>query len=186
LKALLAAATLLALLPGCRDFPSLRALPKDPGLFLLKPADAGFEATLNQSITISHGENSVELQAVVEVSKDSVTMVALGPFGNRVLSIVYDGRDIQEWRDPSLPQELPSKLILRDLQLAYWSPAAVSDALPKGWSLKVMPKRRSVSYEDMPMIGIDFKGDHFKDRLVFTHRGLGYKLVIEALDDSND
>ena len=121
----------LLLICGCAG---LKPRPADPGLFLLSPASAGFSTTLTQVISVAKGVSaSVEVMAVVEISPESVKLAALGPMGNRVLSLDWDGKNLKQERDPTLPKDFPVELILRDMMLAYWTEASILEALPAHW-----------------------------------------------------
>lgn len=175
---IIAAAALLA--AGCA---SMKPRPSDPGLFLLKPADAGFSATLTQVLTVSKGVSaSVDVMAVVEISPESVKLAALGPMGNRVLSLEWDGKKLKQERDLTLPKEFPAELILRDMMLAYWSEASLREALPSHWDLRIDKHRREFFKNGNSVIAITYFGDPFKDPIDFEHKALGYKLHIRQVD----
>jgi len=168
----------LLLLSGCA---ASRPRPADPGLFLLKPAEAGFSATLTQVISVSKAGSSVEVMAVVEISPESVKLAALGPMGNRVLSLVWDGKKLIQELDPSLSKDFPATLTLRDMMLAYWSQEAVSKALPARWAMKLSPGKREFFKDGNEVILISYSGDPFKDPIDFEHKALGYKLRIRQV-----
>jgi hypothetical protein len=173
----------LLLACGCA---ALKPRPADPGLFLLKPADAGFSATLTQVVSVAKGVSaSVDVMAVVEITPESVKLAALGPMGNRVLALEWDGQTLVEERDPSLPKDFPAQLILRDMMLAYWSQAAIQEALPTHWSLKFEKASRAFFKNGQEVIHIAFSGDPFKEPIDFEHKTLGYKLHIRQVE-SND
>jgi hypothetical protein len=162
-------------LPGCA---ALRPRPEDPGLSLLPPSEAGFTRTLTQAVTVRRGDRSIQTTVVAELGRDADRLVVLGPLGSRVLTLVWDGRHLSQTRSPELPDDFPGELVLRDLQLCYWSPESIRKALPGGWSLALAPGTRSVLHEGRPVIDIRFQGDRFLAPISLTHRTLGYALSI--------
>lgn len=175
------ACALLAITLALTHCAALRPRPKDPGLTLLPPAGAGFTRTLTQTLTVHRGEHTLQSLVVAQISPTSDRLVALGPLGNRVLTLVWDGKHLSQERDPSLPAEFPAQLVLRDLQLAYWTPASVRAGLPSGWTLEEGDHERVIKDEGEAVISIHFAGDPFKDSIDFEHKTLGYRLTIEQV-----
>jgi len=170
-----------ALLAGCA---ALKPRPLDPGLFLLAPAGAGIEISLNQALTFIKGDKRYESLAMVQVDKGSVSVAGIGPLGNRMLTLHWDGKKLDEERDPGLPQELPARLMLRDLQLAYWGADSVKAALGRGWSLDDSPLARVISKGGSAVISIRYAGpDHWHERAIFEHLGLGYRLEVSPVQE---
>ena len=163
--------------------------PKDPGLFLLSPSEAGRELSLQQQLRFSRGKAVFEAVAAIEIDRQSMRLAALGPLGNRMLSLVWDGKNYSEEKDPRLPKELPLKLILRDIQLAYFPAEALQKNLPAGWTLKDGPKFRSLESGGEEIIRIRYDGSQrWNSPLIFEHLGLGYHLEVQPInnDEPND
>jgi hypothetical protein len=133
--------------------------PADPGLFLVAPSAAAKQASLSQSVRVA----------------------ALGPMGNRILMLEWDGKDYKEERDPHLPQDFPAKVVLRDLTLALFPAQAVRKALPSSdWSLQEKPRARELLLDGKPVIHIDYSTDDPWNSIIhFRHLTLGYQLEIQ-------
>ena len=178
----------VALLAGCSTVaPRQEPGPvrSDPGLFLLAPAAAGFEASLTHEVTFDRGTAHFEGMAIVEVSSADVVLAGLSPFGTRMLSLRWDGKRLSQERDASLPKQLPLEIILRDIQLVFWPAAAIRSALPgMRWALSDEGRDRVLLEVGRPVVRIRFSSD---DRLhadvEFEHLGLGYRLKIHPLQD---
>jgi hypothetical protein len=183
LRALLSALGLCLFL-GCAA-AGTKARPRDPGLFLLAPSEAGAELSVTQSLSFSKGASHFEALAVLQVDRQAVTLVGLGPMGNRLLSLRWDGSRLDKERDPQLPKELPLELILRDVQLAYWPAEAVRRALPKGgWSLQDGERLRVLSQAGADIVRIRYQGaDRWHSATTFEHLGMGYRLDITPIKD---
>lgn len=173
---------LACLAAGCAAF---KPRPADPGLFLLAPLDAQVELTVTQQLKFSKGGQHFETLAVIELSREMLSMAALGPLGNRMLALRWDGKTLEQERDPSLPADLPLQLILRDLQLALWPAESVQAAIKaKFWSLEDLGSKRILSKNGMEVVRITFgSGDRWHSTILFEHLTLGYRLEIQPLKD---
>jgi hypothetical protein len=138
------AAGLLA--AGCASLAArdVSALP------LLPPAGFGVEASRSQRLAISRLDEakaqapergSLTLDAVVEVDAEALRVAGF-LLGQRVLLLVWDGRHLEEAREPVVPAALRGDAVLRDLQLVYWPAAEIRARLPAGWRLEEDAGRR--------------------------------------------
>jgi hypothetical protein len=175
---------LLALLSGCA---ALKPRPVDPGLFLIAPSAAGKEVEVEQSVRVeSRAGTRFDTLAAVELDARVLRVVAVGPLGNRIMSLEWDGKHYTEQRDPHVPADFPLKLVLRDLELALFPAGAVRTALPsRAWSLVEAPRHRELRHDGKPVIVIDYSNDDpWKAKIDFRHLTIGYRLRIETLDPS--
>lgn len=101
----------------------------------LAPAALGDSISLQQHLTVERGGRIDELDAAIEVDAANVGMVGLA-FGQRVLTIDYDGKELTTWRHVMLPAQVRGEDVLEDMQLALWPVAAVAAALPSGWRIE--------------------------------------------------
>jgi hypothetical protein len=127
-------ATLLALvlLAGCatqKPAPVARLGLK------LAPAALGESLSLQQHLTVERNGRIDELDAAIEVDAAHVDMVGLA-FGQRVLSLKYDGKELTSWRHLMLPKQVRGEDVLEDMQLALWPVEAIAAALPAGWRVE--------------------------------------------------
>jgi hypothetical protein len=151
---------------------------------LLKPADAGVTLELTQSLVFEKGGTRSESLAAIEVSPEAVAVVGLSPLGNRMLGLRWDGKNYEEERDPSLPKELPLKLILRDMMTAFWPLEAVKAKLPQGWSIEDELGCRTLFQDGHPVIRIHYDAaDRWHGKTNFEHLTLGYRLEITPLPE---
>lgn len=156
--------------------------PADPGLFLVAPSAAAKQASLSQSVRMTSDKGATfETLAAVEIDPHYLRVAALGPMGNRILMLEWDGKDYKEERDPNLPKDFPAKVVLRDLTLALFPAEAVRKALPSSdWSLQEKPRARELSLDGKPVIHIDYSTDDPWNSIIhFRHLTLGYQLEIQ-------
>ncbi|MEJ0098400.1 MAG: DUF3261 domain-containing protein [Pseudomonadota bacterium] len=121
---------------GARGFEALPLLP---------PAAFGAEASNVQRLTLSResGGQKLALDAAVEVDANELRVAGM-LLGQRILLLDWDGKALQEQREPVVPKALDGRAILRDLQLVYWPAAAIRAALPQGWRLEEKAARRQL------------------------------------------
>ena len=171
---------------GASACAAIAARPADPGLFLIAPSAAGRVVSVAQAVRVEHegGAEPFETLAAVELDRHWLRVAALGPLGNRVLFLEWDGNVFHEERDPHLPAQFPSKLVLRDLELALFPAAAVRAALPsRAWSLVDGPRHRELRLDGKPVIAIDYSADDpWKSDVHFRHFTLHYQLEIHPVD----
>jgi hypothetical protein len=167
----------LALVVSCaRVGPS----DKDPGLFLLSPATAGFVGRLIEDTALTTDGHTVNATVLVEVTPQVVKLAVLSPLGARLLSLQWDGTHLAKSVDPSLPKDFPAELVLRDFQLARWPAEVVRHALPKSWTLQELPDARVLSHDGKERIHIGFTRDREAEAVAFEHRGLGYRVDLHV------
>jgi len=175
-------ALLLSLLAaGCA---AVSKVPEDPGLFLVAPGSAKREFSVTQSVRIEPKEGEpFETLAAVELDATGLRVAALGPMGNRILFLEWDGTNYHEEHDPHLPQNFPLKLVLRDLMLSLFPADAVRKELPSDWTLQDLPRKRIVSHGEKPIIVIEYSADdRFQSDVNFQHLTAGYRLKIRTVD----
>jgi hypothetical protein len=146
----------------------------------LAPSAFGRALALDQRVRVELPDRNIVLDAVVQIDPDSITIVALS-MGERVLTIVYDGRTISERRVPKLPPEVHGAEILSDMQAALWPGSAVRSALPAGWTLTDAANSRVLSYDGRAMLTIDYAGDpRWSGRITVRSERPRYTLVIDS------
>lgn len=130
IKRRLAALAAALALAGCASAPDA---PARLGL-KLTPAALGTAISVQQHLTVERGGRIDELDAALEVDAARVQLVGLA-FGQRVLSLEYNGKELTSWRHVMLPSQVKAEDVLEDVQLALWPAAAISAALPAGWAV---------------------------------------------------
>jgi hypothetical protein len=130
------------------------AQPERLGL-KLAPAELGAEIALQQHLKIARHGRIDELDAALEVDAQHLELVGLA-FGQRVLSLHYDGKELKSWRHAMLPAQVRAEDVLEDLQLTLWPIEAISKALPTGWRIQDAGLRRTLYKEDSVVTVIDY------------------------------
>jgi hypothetical protein len=170
---LFAAALLLA---GCAD---KAPAPARLGL-RLAPSALGESISLQQHLTVERGGRTDDLDAMLEADPTQVDLVGLA-FGQRVLSLHYDGKEITSWRHPMLPSQVRAEDVLEDLQLTLWPATAVAQALPAGWRIEEKGLRRTLYLHDAVVATIDYSGTpRWSGTVVLQNLRYKYRLTIQS------
>ncbi|MES2320101.1 MAG: DUF3261 domain-containing protein [Pseudomonadota bacterium] len=123
---------LVLLLAGCA---SQKPAPVARLGLKLAPAALGEAISLQQHLTVERNGKFDELDAALEIDASHVDMVGLA-FGQRVLTVNYDGKELKTWRHLMLPKQVRAEDVLEDMQLALWPVEAVAAKLPAGWRVE--------------------------------------------------
>lgn len=175
------AAILLAalLLSGCASSP---AAPARLGLKMPMPA-LGASFSVQQHLTVQRGGRTDELDVALEASPESLDLVGLA-FGQRVLTMHYDGKEITQWRHPMLPSQVRADDVLEDLQLTLWPVEAIARALPAGWRLEEQGLHRTLYRDGEVVATIDYSGTpRWSGTAVLDNKRYQYKLTILSAPD---
>ena len=156
-----------------------RAHPARLGL-KLAPATLGESISLQQHLKVERGGRIDELDAALEVDPDRLDMVGL-LLGQRILTLHYDGRQLQSWRHPLVPEQLRGEDILEDLQLTLWPADAIRQALPSGWRIEESGRRRTLFLDGAPVMVIDYSGEpRWSGKIELANLRYQYRLTIES------
>ncbi|MFJ2986698.1 DUF3261 domain-containing protein [Collimonas sp. NPDC087041] len=175
--------TLLAALAlaGCAAAP-----PAPPPARLglkLAPATLGSSVSLQQHLTVERNGRTDQLDAALEIDPQQFNMVGLA-FGQRVLTLHYDGVTLQSWRHPMLPSQVRAEDVLEDTQLTLWPVDAIRQALPAGWEIRQQGLRRTLSLQGEPVMVIDYSTAlPWGGKIELTNLRYHYHLTIESVSD---
>ena len=146
-----------------------------PALRLL-PSALPQPLSLEQRLTFVHGNRRDTVDAMVESDADGTRLV-IHAQGQVALRLDWDGKDLHQQRAPWLPTALDGERVLTDLQLVYWPMAAISAALPAGWTLAEESGRRLLRKDDAVVATVEYlRPLHARLR----QHALGYTLDIES------
>jgi hypothetical protein len=172
----LAALAATVLLAGCA---SKQAGPARLGL-RLPPAALGQSISVQQHLTVKRGASTNDLDVALEVDPAHVNVVGLA-FGQRVLSLQYDGRELTEWRHAMLPSQVRAADVLEDLQLTLWPVEEIARALPPGWRIEEEGLRRTLRLDGQVVATIAYSGTpRWKGTAVLDNLRYQYRLTIES------
>jgi hypothetical protein len=146
----------------------------------LAPATLGESVSLQQHLRVEREGGIDELDAVLEVDPSRLDMVGF-VLGQRILTLHYDGRQLQSWRHPLVPEQLRGEDVLEDLQLTLWPADAIRQALPSGWRIEDSGRRRTLFLDDAPVMVIDYSGEpRWSGKIELANLRYQYRLTIES------
>ena len=154
-----------------------------PARLGLKLAPAALDASISvqQHMRVERAGRIDELDAALEVDAQHLEMVGLA-FGQRVLSLHYDGKALTTWRHVMLPAQVRAEDVLEDMQLTLWPAAAIRAALPAGWSVSDDDGglRRTVALDGAPVTLISYSAlPRWSGTVVLENLRYHYKLTIQ-------
>ena len=123
----------------------------------LAPAALGQVISLQQHLKVERNGRIDELDAALEVDTDHLEMVGLA-FGQRVLSLHYDGKELKTWRHVLLPAQVRAEDVLEDLQLTMWPIESIAQSLPVGWKVEDTGLFRTLYLDDIAVLKIEYSG----------------------------
>jgi len=171
--AALAAALVLA---GCAS------TPRQPEARLglkLAPAALGTSISVQQHLKVERDGRTDDLDVALQVEPDAVDVVGLA-FGQRVLTLHYDGKELSSWRHLMLPSQVRAEDVLEDIQLTLWPADAVAAALPPGWQVTEQDKVRTLTLAGEPIMRIVYSGTpRWSGTVVLDNLRYHYKLTIQ-------
>ena len=146
----------------------------------LAPATLGGSLSLQQHLSIERPGRIDELDAALEVDGERLDLVGLA-LGQRILSLRYDGRSLESWRHPLMPDPLRGEDVLEDLQLTLWPLEVIRTALPSGWSIEDSGRRRTLRWAGEPVLVIEYSGEpRWNGKIELTNLRYRYRLIIES------
>lgn len=126
-------------------------------------------------------DRTVDLDAVLDIAPDSLTLVGMA-FGQRMLTLRYNGVTLDEKRHPMLPPNVRGADILTDVQMALWPAEAVRAALPAGWTLTDSDTLRTLSKDALTMVTISYDAaPHWIALVTLRNVRYEYRLVIRSV-----
>ncbi|MDP5009160.1 MAG: DUF3261 domain-containing protein, partial [Glaciimonas sp.] len=149
----------------------------------LSPASLGTSISLQQHLLVERDDangRTDQLDVALEIDPQQINMVGLA-FGQRVLTINYDGQRVQSWRHMMLPSQVQAEDVLEDMQLTLWPLAAIRAALPVGWKVEQQGLRRTLSLNDEIVMVINYDNEvPWVGKVNLTNLRYHYRLTIES------
>lgn len=167
-------ATLLA---GCATAPPPSMLPP----LRLPPAALGgarFALSQRLSVTRLDQPDAPPQRVEVQLQLDASGLLLAGfAFGQRVLLMQWDGKELNVQRHPMLPGEVDTDRMLRDLCLTFWPAEAVRAALPEGWTWEQTAAGQALQQGGQARLVLQRQGANIVE---IVNRAEGYRLLIES------
>lgn len=145
----------------------------------LAPATLGASISVQQHLKVERNGRTDDLDVALQVEPDAIDVVGLA-FGQRVLTLRYDGKELTSWRHVMLPSQVRAEDVLEDMQLTLWPADAIAAALPPGWRVAEQGRRRTLYLADEPIMEIAYSGNpRWSGTVVLENLRYHYKLTIQ-------
>ncbi|SHG68429.1 DUF3261 domain-containing protein [Massilia sp. CF038] len=146
----------------------------------LAPAGLGEAISLQQHLTVERNGRIDELDAALEIDAQHIEMVGLA-FGQRVLSINYDGKALTSWRHLMLPKQVRADDVLEDMQLTLWPVSAIAASLPEGWRIEEAGLQRRLYLNNELVATIAYSAQpRWSGTITMDNLRYKYKLTIQS------
>lgn len=170
---------LAALLGACATAPA----PVARLGLRMAPATLGANINVQQQLTVERDGRTHDLLAALEVDPAHLRLVGLA-LGMRVLSLEYDGVNVNEWRHPMLPAQVRADDVLEDLQLTLWPRDALEAALPPGWEIEDDDLRRTLRLNGEVVATITYSAmPRWQGTAVLENLRYHYRLTVVSAAD---
>lgn len=145
----------------------------------LAPAALGTSISVQQHLKVERNGRTDDLDVALQVEPEAVDVVGLA-FGQRVLTLHYDGKELTSWRHVMLPSQVRAEDVLEDLQLTLWPREAVAAALPANWRVAEQGRNRTLYMDNEPIMQIAYSGEpRWSGTVVLENLRYHYKLTIQ-------
>ncbi|MBI3285465.1 MAG: DUF3261 domain-containing protein [Burkholderiales bacterium] len=147
---------------------------------MLAPAALGASVSVQQHLKVEREGRIDELDTALEIEASQLELVGL-VFGQRVLSLSYDGKQLKSWRHLMLPPQVRAEDVLEDLQLSLWPLSAIAQALPAGWRIEEQGLQRALYLDDNLITRITYSGmPRWSGTVVLDNLRYHYRLTIQS------
>ncbi|MFC0348829.1 DUF3261 domain-containing protein [Undibacterium danionis] len=164
-------------LTGCNEAPA----PVAKRLNLqLTPASLGATISIQQHLKVERENKTDDLDAALEIDAERLELVGLA-FGQRVLSVNFDGKEIKTWRHFMLPQQVRAEDVLEDIQLSLWPAEVIAQHLPAPWRITENGLERALYQGDTLITKIRYsEASRWAGTVVLENLHYKYRLTIQT------
>ncbi|MBC3880915.1 DUF3261 domain-containing protein [Undibacterium sp. LX40W] len=149
----------------------------------LTPASLGENISIQQHLKVERENKTDDLDAALEIDADRLELVGLA-FGQRVLTVNFDGKEIKTWRHFMLPQQVKAEDVLEDIQLSLWPAEVIAQHLPAPWRISESGRERFLYQGDTLIMKITYgEESRWSGTVVLENFHYKYRLTIQTAKD---
>lgn len=111
----------------------------------------------SQQLEIRYKERVINLNAALARTHEGASLVLLDPLGRRMFSIRQQGEQLETWRSPEFPADLPERFLLASSILVWWPLAEWDHLRGSDWSVIASNDRRELSYRGKPILAAIYR-----------------------------
>lgn len=176
-----ALAALALLLSACASTPQP---PLQLPALALAPAAYGGPLALAQRLQVEEAPaapglpaSERQLDTLLQIDADGLRLVALA-LGQRVLTVHWDGQQLQQQRHALLPASVDAARVLRDIALVFAPLASLQASLPPGWSLLADGDERRLLQGTQAQLVVHYRAG--REEVEIDNRAERYRLRISS------
>lgn len=118
---------------------------------------------------------------VLEITPEKLTLVGIA-MERRMMTVTYDGKNLDIWKDAKLPEQTSPEIVLSNLQLAIWPKDAIEASLPEGWTISEEGQTRAICHNNDRMILIEYsQQERWLGTIKMTDFRYRYSLTIQSV-----
>lgn len=137
---------------------------------------------LEHRLRIERGQQAQNLHAVLSLLPAETRVVALTETGVPVFQLHQTADDLSVDRSPLLPKQVPTRLILADIQLVFWPLDSLRTALPAPWRVEQEEQGRALYNGERLEARVRYqRRDGWQGRSTLDNIHHGYRLTITPL-----
>ena len=177
-------ALFLAQLLACASIDK-KAVDLGEGLSLQLPCpeDISQPRRVRQLLTVERENRKKSFEVILEIKKESLSMIALGPLGNTLFTVDYDGKKIKysSWFKGKQAQFIENALA--DIVLIYGVRENLVKYLSAGAEIKESKNKRQIYISNKLLVEIVYSNEeHWKGQIEYHHLTRKYRLIIKTLE----
>ncbi len=120
------------------------------------------------------------IDVLLQIEPEQVRLAGF-TLGMRILTLQWDGHNLQSWRHPRVPEYIDGERVLRDVQFTYWPAPEIRAILPLGWDIVDSPGQRTLLLDGRPALAIRYsKEPRWDAQAELENYAEGYRLVIDS------
>lgn len=105
-----------------------------------------------QQLEIHYRQDTYRLSAALARTAQGASLVLLDPLGRRLFSIRQQQGQLETYRSPELPEDLPERFLLASSMLVWWPLADWQHLQSSDWSLVAGADTRRLMYRGQPVL----------------------------------
>lgn len=154
-----------------------------PGAYVepLRAASLKDTVEVRQRVLLQRGDQRRVAETVLRTDAEQAVLVGFGPGGQRAFTLSWSQDEMQWSTQGDVMDALPPRILLADLQLAFWPLADLQGRLPPGLRLEQHGRSRLLWKEDELIwwSGWDAADRWHSEMLVYNGR-FGYRLRVQS------
>lgn len=154
-----------------------------PEFELLKPQTLNQNISAFQQIHVRIGDGQYQYEGAIEITPDHIKMVLLNMWGQRIVTLNYDGKKMRVIRGSTAFTKLPFHHMLSDMQIIFWPENILKNQLEAtGWHIDEGAKERKIYYKQQLTAIIEYmQAPSWTAKLVYRNMAYNYEISINSI-----